>query len=132
MNNIQLMNILNPSYDLLEKLACFFFIELGFAYYIIKQFSTTSILHDKVELFGSFNDFIELYDIGMSDQLKNVDFSGHSFYVRHISYSVLLQYFYSNLFKKIRIMLCCDYLLSCYFMSTQLYLPKCSFSNRFF
>jgi hypothetical protein len=59
---------------------------------------------------------IQLDDIRMTHQLKNVDFTGYPFHVRHIDYPRFFQYFYSYGFVR-------------WEMRSSLDLPKCAFSK---
>ena len=44
-------------------------------------------------MFGCFDDFVELDDIGVADEFEDVDFSGHSLHVGYIHDPVFFQYF---------------------------------------
>lgn len=92
-DDVQLMYVVNPRDYLLEKFASLFLLQSRVCHDVIKQLSPAGVLHYQVELLGSFNDFVELYDVGMSNQLEYMDFSSHSLDVRHVSYPVLFQDF---------------------------------------
>jgi len=51
------------------------------------------MFHDKEELVGSFDDFVELDDMRVPDNFQNMNFPGHSLDIVHIRYLVLLQNF---------------------------------------
>ena len=51
---------------------------------VLKQLAASRILHDQIELFLSFNYFIELHDHGMPNNLQNFDFSCNSINVVNI------------------------------------------------
>jgi hypothetical protein len=97
MNDVELMYIVHPCIDLLEKLASFVFLEPRVSHNIVKELPPTGVFHNEVELLGGLNYFIELDNVRMSNQFKNVDLSGHSFDVRDISDSIFLQNFDCNL-----------------------------------
>lgn len=90
-DDVQLVDIFYASVDLLEKLACLVFLEPSVRHNVVKELSAARVLHDQVELLGGLDDFIELDNVGVPDQLQNVDFPSHAFYVRHIRDAVLLQ-----------------------------------------
>lgn len=48
---------------------------------VVEELAIFHVLHDEKELFGGFDDFVELYDVGVSDQFENMYFSGDSFNV---------------------------------------------------
>jgi len=69
MNNAKLMKILNARDYLLEIFACLLFFESRVFDYVIEEFATTSVFHNKIEFLWCFDDFIHLNDIRMSDHL---------------------------------------------------------------
>jgi hypothetical protein len=56
-----------------------------------------AVLHHKIQPLLSFDNIIELNDVGMSDNFENVNLSGHSFDITNVSYPLLLQYFDGHL-----------------------------------
>lgn len=40
---------------------------------VVEQFPGLHVLHDQEELFGCFDDLVQLYDAGMSDEFEDVD-----------------------------------------------------------
>jgi len=68
-NDVQLVQVLNPGYNLVEKFNSQWLFNSLVLYYEVKKFSTLSVLHDKVELFWSLYNFIELNDVWMSNHL---------------------------------------------------------------
>ena len=68
-DNVQLVQVLNTGYNLVEKFNSQWLFNSLVFYYVVKKFSTLSVLHDKVELFWSLYNFIELNDIRMSNHL---------------------------------------------------------------
>ena len=98
MYNIKRVNILNSSHDLLKELAGFL---LGYTRLlddVVEEFTTACKLHDQVELARSLNDLVKLNDIGMPDQLENVDLARDSFDISHVTNSILLQNLDRNTF----------------------------------
>jgi hypothetical protein len=117
MNNVQSTNVLNTGYYLLEETASFFFFDSLHLDDVVKQLTSTCIFHNQIKLFLSFNDLVELYDLGMANNLKNVNFAGDSFDVSYINYFSFLENLNSNL------------LVSKY-MGAKLDFSKSPFSNR--
>jgi len=68
-DNVQLVQVLNTGYNLVEKFNSQWLFNPLVFYYEVKKFSTLSVLHDKVELFWSLYNFIELNDVWMSNHL---------------------------------------------------------------
>ena len=98
MHNIQRVNILNSGHDLLKELAGFL---LGYTRLlddVVEEFATAGKFHDQVELARSLNDLVELNDIGVPDQLENVDLTRDSFDISHVTNSILLQNLDRNTF----------------------------------
>ena len=79
MHNSNFMKMLNSIDKLFKKLASFGLFESFLFENKLKKFSFWDILHDEKELFGRFNNLIELDDIGVSDLLQDVYLSGDSF-----------------------------------------------------
>ena len=75
------MQVLNPRYYLLKKLAGFFLAQPLVLDNIVKKLTARNVLSDKIQLPGSLNDFIKLNNIRVSRQFQNLDFSGNSFNV---------------------------------------------------
>ncbi len=65
---------------------------------VLKQLSPGSVLHDEVELLGCLDDLVKLNDVGVPNQLQDVDFSGNSLDVRDLGNHVLLQDFHCHFF----------------------------------
>jgi hypothetical protein len=60
--------------------------------YAVEQLPTGNILHNQEQVLRRLNNLIELYDIGMADELQDVDLPGHPFDIRHINNPGLLEY----------------------------------------
>ena len=55
-----------------------------FKCHVVKEFSTSTVLHDKEEVFGCLYNFIKLYEIRMANKFEYVYLSGDSFNVRDV------------------------------------------------
>ncbi len=91
MNNFKLVTVLNSRNDLIKYFTGLIFIHAFFFDDVVEQFSLAQKLHDQKKVFWGFNDFIELYDVGVADQFKNVYFAGDSLHVGHVNDFVLFQ-----------------------------------------
>jgi hypothetical protein len=90
------VDVLNTCDYLLEEFACFFFGNPSFLNYIVKELSTLSELHDKIELSGRLYYLIQLNDIWVSNQLENMDLPGNSLNICHICNPTFLKNFYRD------------------------------------
>lgn len=59
----------------MEHPGCFDFINAFILYDIVEEFAFFHELHDQEELLWSFNDLIELHNMGMTDEFQDVDLS---------------------------------------------------------
>lgn len=59
--------------------------------YIVKQLATVAVLHNHVELFFRFNDFVQLNHVGVAHLLKNFDFTSYALNVFLVMDLVLLE-----------------------------------------
>lgn len=116
MHDIESMNVLDASNDLLEESTRVSLLDAGVLDDVVEEFSSDCVLHDEVELFGRFDDLIQLNDIWVPDQLQNVDLASYTFNVRHVADAVLFQYLDSDLLTR-----------QC--MHAQLNLPECTLPN---
>lgn len=91
MNDSKLVNVLDSAYDLLENLASFSLSHSLFADNVVKKFSTFHVLHYKKEVFGGFNDFVQLDDVWVANEFQNVNLAGHSLDICHIDDSILFE-----------------------------------------
>ena len=83
---------------------------------VLEELSASSILHDEVELFLGFNDFIQLDDGRVSDYLEDVDLAGYSLNIMNVDYLVLFKHFDGHF-------------LSCEAMRSNHHLSKCAFAQ---
>lgn len=115
-NNSKFVNILNATDDLFKDFACFIFRHCFLTDNVVKKLSFFHQFHDKKEVLGGLDNFIELNDIWMSYKFENMNFPGHTFNISYINNLVLLEhldgYFFSS---------------DC--MSGQFYLAKCPFAK---
>ena len=79
MHDSYFMKMFNSIDKLFKKLASLGLLESFLFENELKKFSFWDILHDEKELFGRFNNLVELDDIGMSDLFEDVYLSGDSF-----------------------------------------------------
>lgn len=73
MDDIKLMNVLDSSYDLLEDGARFRLWNFFALDNVVEQLSALHVLHYQEQLFGGFDDFVELDYVRVADQLEDVD-----------------------------------------------------------
>lgn len=118
MNNTQLMQVLNSSNNLLKILTSLSFPQSLHPNNLIKKFALRYILHNQKQLFGCFDNLVELDDVGVSDLLQNVYLAGHSLHVRDIRDLALFEDFY------------CYFLLGLV-MDAQLHFAECALSEIF-
>jgi hypothetical protein len=90
-DNFEFMAVLNSRNDLIKDFTGFILIHTFFFDDVVKELTSSKVFHDKKEVLGGFDDFIELNDVGMAYKFKDVNFPGHSFDICHIHDFVLLQ-----------------------------------------
>ena len=73
-NDMQLVDILDPTYYLIKHFACLIFLHFPLFNDVIEELTTLNVLHDYEQLFGSLNNFVKLDDIGMPNDIENVNF----------------------------------------------------------
>ena len=118
MDDLQLMQVLHSSDDLVEEVASLWLLHPLIGHDVIEELTTLSIFHYQIQLLGCLNDFIQLYDIRVSYHLQYMNLSRHSLHIVHILNLILLQNLDSNLFTG-------------EVMHAQLDFTKGSFSNSF-
>jgi hypothetical protein len=69
MTNFDFLKVLNASQDLMEKAACFFVWQALLLDDVVKQLAARDELHYEEQLALGLNYFVELHDIGVSDNL---------------------------------------------------------------
>jgi hypothetical protein len=65
---------------------------------VVEEFSPRRAFHDQVELPRSFDDFVELDDVGMPDRLQDVDLAGHALDICEVNDPFLFKDFDRNRF----------------------------------
>lgn len=103
MNNVEFVHVLNTFDELPEEFAGFAFFESFFLDDLLKEFTLRDELHDEEELFGGFDNFVELDKIGVSDLFEDVYFAGDSFYIGNIDNFIFFKYFDGNFFSRYRV-----------------------------
>lgn len=68
MDNVELVDVLYSTDNLLKDSASLFLIEPFLFNDVVEEFSVLHVLHDEEKLFRSLYDFVELYDIGVADE----------------------------------------------------------------
>lgn len=80
-HDAEFMEVLHAADDLLKKLAGLRLLQLLLFHDVVKELAARDELHDEEELFGCLDDLKELDNVRVSDQLEDVDFSGHTLHV---------------------------------------------------
>lgn len=78
MANLDLVEVLDASEDLVEEPARFAILQSSLLDDVLEKFASAGILHYQEELFGRFDDFIQLHDVRVSNDFQNVNLSHHS------------------------------------------------------
>ena len=81
MNDAQFVKVFDTTDDLLEELAGLCFLQLLLLHDVVKEFASVDELHDQKQLLWRLDDLEELNDVGVPDQLQDVDLPSHSLYV---------------------------------------------------
>lgn len=98
MHYSKFVSIFDSTDDLFKYFTGFLFIHFLFADNIVEQLTILHVLHHQEEMFGGFNDFIKLDDVGMSDQFQNVNLPADSLHICYVYYTIFFQNFDSHLF----------------------------------
>ena len=85
MHDIQATDILNTSDDLLEESACLLLFDPLHLDDVVEKLTALSIFHNEVQLFLGLNDLIKLDNLRVSDNLQNVDLSGHALHIGNVN-----------------------------------------------
>jgi hypothetical protein len=83
---------------------------------VVKQLATAGVLHDQVQLSRRLNDFVQLDDVRMPDELEYVDLSCNPLHVCNLHDALLLKHLHSNSFASEDV-------------SSELHLAKCSLTD---
>lgn len=60
---------------------------------VVEELPLFHELHHQEQLFRGFDDLVELHDVGVPDQLQDVDLPGYPFHIGHLRNLALLQDF---------------------------------------
>ena len=93
MHNAQFVQILHSRQNLLQKLSGGRLRKLALLDDVVEQLAAFTILHDHVELLRGLNNFVEVDDVWVPDQLEYVDLARHALYVRDFCDPLLFQNF---------------------------------------
>lgn len=84
MNDVQLVQVLNPSNYLVKEFDCQGLFNSLVLDDKVKKFPTLCVLHYKVKLFGRLNDFVKLNDVRVANHFENMNFASYSFYIVNV------------------------------------------------
>ncbi len=84
MNDVQLVQVLNPSNYLMKELDCKWLFDSLVLDDKVKKFPTLGVLHYKVKLFRRLYDFVKLNDVWMSNHFEYMNFTSYSFNVVNV------------------------------------------------
>ncbi len=76
MNYVQAVEVVDSEDQLLEDGAGLSLWQFLAVDDVFEQLAALCVLHDQEELFGTFDDFVELDEVRMPDDLEYVDLSG--------------------------------------------------------
>lgn len=93
MADLDLVQVLNTSKDLMEEAASLRVLQTSLFDNVVEEFATRCILHDQEKLLARLNDFIKLHDVGVSHYLEDMNLTHDSGYVRLVLDHVLLKDF---------------------------------------
>ena len=65
---------------------------------IVEELAILHVLHDQEQLLGGFDDLVQLDQVGMPDELEDMDLPEHSLSVGDIVYLAFLQDLYGYIF----------------------------------
>jgi hypothetical protein len=84
-HDIQATDVFNASNDLLEESACLLLFNPLHLDDVVKKLAALGIFHNQVQLLLGFDDLVELDDLRVSDDLQNVDLSGHALHICNVT-----------------------------------------------
>jgi hypothetical protein len=97
-HDIQPADVFNASNNLLEESTGLLLLDPLYLHNVVEKLASTCIFHNKIEFFLRLNDFIKLYNLRVSNDLENVNFSGNSLNIRHIANFAFFKNFNSDFF----------------------------------
>lgn len=77
----------------MEHASCFGFVDAFAVDDMVEELPLFHELHDEEQLFGGFDDLVELDDVGVPDQFQDVDLPRDPFHVGHLRNLALFEYF---------------------------------------
>lgn len=80
------VHILDSRYNLPKEPRSLTLIKSFFLDNVLEKFPFTDMLHNQEQFLRSFNNFVQLDNIGMVHQFQYIYFSGHSLYIGDILY----------------------------------------------
>jgi len=117
-HNVHHVDLLHTSSDLVEEAASLGFGHAATGYNEVEQLTTTSILHDEVELPARFYNLVQLNNVWVPDELQYMNLTSNPFYISYLDDPLLFQHLHCNSFTSQNV-------------GAQLYLAKCALPNRF-
>jgi len=69
----------------MEHFNCLLLLNSFISHDIVKKLTSLNVLHDQKKLFWCLYNFIELHDIGVPNEFKYVDLSGHTLHISHLA-----------------------------------------------
>jgi hypothetical protein len=96
-NHVHPVNLLNAREDLVEEAASLAFSDSPTCYNMIKELSTTAVLHDEIQLARRLDDFVQLDNVRVLDQFQYVNLPCDSFNIGHVNNPFLLKDLYGHL-----------------------------------
>jgi len=85
------MNLLQAGNNLMEEAACLQFWHSPLSYNVVKQLSTTCILHNKIKLTARLNYFIQLNNVRVPDELQNMHLTSNPLYICNFNNPLFLK-----------------------------------------
>lgn len=129
MDNVQLVQVLDASDDLVEKGQSFRLLDPLILYDIVEELTATGILHDEIQLLRGLDNLVKLNNVRVTDHLQNVDFPGDAFDIINVLNFVFFKNFDGNLTDQIIKLARMTYSLVCQLVDSKLHLAKRAFSN---
>ena len=120
------MDVLDAADELEVELTGLFLRQSGVTHDVVEELATVAVLHDHVQFFFCFDDFVELNHIRVTDLLEDFDLASDAFHIFLVVDLVLLENLDSNLR--------CHIVVRTYLFAGERVLPKldlaeCSFSE---
>lgn len=85
MHDAKLAQVGEGRYELLEEPARLFLFQLILRSDVAEELAIAAVLHDEEETIGCFNDFVELDDVWVSNDFQDVQLTGDSLHIVHVS-----------------------------------------------